>query len=107
MVAADLRCVGLIWAQITSLCVPDVVSMSHSVEDETTINESYSITVPASVREELDLGPGDKLRWAVDESGELSVEVVRQRTGAFSELEPVDVGETHAAEDHDLVAGDG
>jgi hypothetical protein len=32
---------------------------------------------------------------------------VKQQYGAFSELEPVDVGEaTDAAEDHDLIAGD-
>jgi antitoxin PrlF len=79
--------------------------MSERVEDETTVNDSYSITVPASVRREADIEAGDKLRWAVDERGELSVAVVKQRYGAFSELDPVDTGEeTHAAEDHDSVA---
>jgi antitoxin PrlF len=79
--------------------------MSERVEDETTVNDSYSITVPASVRREADIEAGDKLRWAVDERGELSVAVVKQRYGAFSELDPVDTGEeTHAVEDHDSVA---
>lgn len=81
--------------------------MSHDVEDETTVNESYSVTVPAAVRRAAGVEAGDKLRWTVDEEGGLSVEVVKQRAGAFSELDPVDIGEaTDAAEDHDLVAGE-
>ncbi|ELZ14790.1 transcriptional regulator [Natrinema mahii] len=81
--------------------------MSHRVEDETTINDSYSVTVPAAVRRELDIEAGDKIRWRVTEDGTLSVEVVTQRYGAFSELDPVDIGEeTDAADDHDLIPGD-
>ena len=81
--------------------------MSHEVEDETTVNESYSVTVPAAVRREADVEAGDKIRWHVDENGNLSIELVKQQYGAFSRLEPVDIGEsTNAAEDHDLVAGD-
>lgn len=81
--------------------------MSQGVEDETTVNDSYSVTVPAAVRREADIESGDKLRWRVDESGSLSVEIVKQRYGAFSELEPIDIDvETNAAEDHDLVAGE-
>ncbi|AGB32313.1 transcriptional regulator [Natrinema pellirubrum DSM 15624] len=81
--------------------------MSHRVEDETTINDSYSVTVPAAVRRELDIEAGDKIRWRVTEDGTLSVEVVTQRYGAFSELDPVDIGEeTDAVDDHDLIPGD-
>ncbi len=81
--------------------------MSHDIEDETTVNESYSVTVPATVRRAAGVEAGDKLRWAVDEEGNLSVTVIKQRSGAFSELDPVDIGEsTDAAEDHDLVAGE-
>lgn len=81
--------------------------MSQRVEDETKVNDSFSVTVPAAVRREAGIEAGDKLRWTVDENGAVSVEIVKQRYGAFSELEPVDIGEeTHAAEDHDLVAGD-
>ncbi|MFC7018175.1 MULTISPECIES: AbrB/MazE/SpoVT family DNA-binding domain-containing protein [Haloarcula] len=80
--------------------------MSHEVEDETTVNESYSVTVPAAVRREAGVEAGDKIRWRVDD-GTLSVELVKQHYGAFSGLDPVDIGEpTDAAEDHDLVAGD-
>lgn len=81
--------------------------MSHEVEDETTVNDSYSITVPAAVRREAGVEAGDKLRWRVDEDGTLSIELVKQRYGAFSRLEPADIDEqTDAAEDHDLIAGD-
>lgn len=81
--------------------------MSRSVEDETTVNESHSITVPSVVREEIGIEPGDKLRWRVHEDGRLEVEVVSQRRGAFAELDPVELDEeTDAAEDHDAVAGE-
>lgn len=81
--------------------------MSQDIEDETTVNSSYAVTVPASVRREAGVEAGDKIRWSVDEDGSLSVELVKQQYGAFSELEPVDIGEpTDAAADHDLVAGD-
>ncbi|WP_280535429.1 AbrB/MazE/SpoVT family DNA-binding domain-containing protein [Halopenitus sp. POP-27] len=81
--------------------------MSHEIENETTVNESYSITVPAAVRQAAGVEAGDKLRWHVDEDGTISVELVKQRYGAFSRLDPVDIGEpTDAAEDHDLIAGD-
>lgn len=80
--------------------------MSRSVEDETTVNESYSITVPASVREEAGIEAGDRLRWHVDDTGNLSVEVVQQCEGSFASLEPIELDEeTNAAEDHDEVAG--
>ncbi len=62
-------------------------------EDETTVNESYAVTIPATVREDLDLEPGDRLRWDVDENGRLVAEIVRERHGAFSDLEPIDIGE--------------
>lgn len=81
--------------------------MAPPTEGETTVNESYSVTVPAAVRQEAGVDAGDKLRWHVDEDGSLSVELVKQQYGAFSELEPVDIDEpTDAAEDHDLLAGE-
>ena len=81
--------------------------MSYEVEDETTVNESYSVTVPAAVRQEAGVEAGDKIRWHVDEGGNLSIKLVKQQYGAFSQLDPVDIGEsTNAAEDHDLLAGE-
>lgn len=81
--------------------------MTGELEDETTVNESYSVTVPAPIRREAGIEPGDQLRWQVDEEGTLSVDVVKRRYGAFSELDPVDIGEeTDAADDHDSVVGE-
>lgn len=44
------------------------------------------------------------IRYHLDETRTLSAQVVSQRFGAFTELEPIDIGiETNAADDHDLV----
>lgn len=72
---------------------------------ETTVTDSYLASIPAAVRRRLDIEPGDKLLWRV-EDGELRVRVRKRRTGAFESFEPFDFGEpTHAAEDHDEVLG--
>ncbi|MFC7155293.1 AbrB/MazE/SpoVT family DNA-binding domain-containing protein [Halomarina halobia] len=67
-------------------------------DDETTVNGSYAVTIPASVRKDLDLEPGDRLRWDVDEEGRLVAEIVRERYGVAADLEPIDMGETDAVE---------
>jgi len=65
---------------------------------ETTVNDSRSVTIPKEVCDELGVKPGDKVRWRI-EDGELSVEIIRQRYGAFDDFEPVDIGEeTNAVE---------
>jgi AbrB family looped-hinge helix DNA binding protein len=69
-----------------------------AADDETTVNRSYAVTIPASVREDLDLEPGDRLRWSVDEDGRLVAEIVHEHYGAAEDLEPVDMGETDAVE---------
>jgi AbrB family looped-hinge helix DNA binding protein len=66
--------------------------------EETTVNETGMVTVPAALRRRLDIEPGDKLRWTTDEEGALTVEVVHQREGVFDDFEPVDAGETNAVE---------
>ncbi len=67
--------------------------------EETTVSDRGMVTIPASLRQRLDIEPGDKLRWNVDEEGSLAVAVVKQRYGAFDDFEPVpmggDGGETH------------
>ncbi len=79
--------------------------MPEQIEGETTVNESYSVIVPAAIRKESGVDAGDKLRWHVDEDGSLSVALVKQQYGAFWKLKPVDIGEpTDAAEEHDLLA---
>jgi antitoxin PrlF len=71
---------------------------SNQVTDETTVNDSHSVTVPSEIREALGIEPGDKLRWHLTDDGKLSVEVVKQRYGVLDNIEPVDVGETNAVE---------
>ncbi|WP_135853990.1 AbrB/MazE/SpoVT family DNA-binding domain-containing protein [Halorussus salinus] len=70
--------------------------------EQTTINDHYSVTVPAAIRNRLDIQPGDKLDWAVTDDGDLVVQVVKQRYGAFEDFEAVDMGETDVANDHDV-----
>jgi bifunctional DNA-binding transcriptional regulator/antitoxin component of YhaV-PrlF toxin-antitoxin module len=43
------------------------------------------VTIPAPLRRRLDIEAGDKLRWRVGDDGDLSVEIVRQRYGAFED----------------------
>lgn len=64
--------------------------------EETKVSDRGMVTIPANIRRRLDIGPGDKLRWNIDEHGNLVVEVVHQRKGVFDDFEPVDAGETNA-----------
>lgn len=63
---------------------------------ETKVSDRGMVTIPVALRRQLDIEPGDKLRWTVDNAGTLSVEVVHQRKGVFDDFEPVDAGETNA-----------
>lgn len=69
--------------------------------EETTVSDRGMVTIPASLRKRLGIEPGDKLRWNADEQGTLSVEVVKQRYGAFDDFEPVPMG-GDGLETHDL-----
>jgi len=81
--------------------------MPNTIEDDTAVNESYSVTVPASVRDAADIEAGDRIRWRVTEDGTLEVDVVKRQRGAFTALEAVELDEpTDAATDHDFVAGE-
>lgn len=66
--------------------------MGQGAEDETTVNDSYSVTVPASIREQADIESGDKIRWSVDDDGTVSIEIVKQRVGVFDDFEPASMG---------------
>jgi len=66
--------------------------MEEQIEDETTVNDSYLVTVPAGVRREAEIDAGDKLRWTVSDDGELSVEVVKQRVDVFDDFVPEPMG---------------
>ena len=56
----------------------------NDVPEETTVSDRGMVTIPAEFRRRLDIEAGDKLRWDVDDEGNLSVEIVRQRYGAFA-----------------------
>lgn len=72
-----------------------------NVPEETTVSDRGMVTIPAALRRRLDIEPGDKIRWDVDEEGSLSVEVVKQRYGAFDDFEAVPMG-GDGLETHDL-----
>lgn len=59
--------------------------------DETKVSERGGVTIPSEVRERLDIEPGDKIRWTV-EDGDVRVEVVHQREGVFDDFEPTPMG---------------
>ena len=81
--------------------------MTRRPTDESTVDGDFAVTLPPEIREQVDVEPGDRIRWRVGDDGALAVEVVSCRYGAFASLEPVDTGEaTDAAADHDSLAGD-
>jgi len=58
---------------------------ADSPPEETKVSDQGMVTIPAPLRRRLDIEAGDKLRWTVTDSGDLTVEVVRQRYGAFED----------------------
>ncbi|MGQ3331045.1 AbrB/MazE/SpoVT family DNA-binding domain-containing protein [Halorubrum sp. FL23] len=74
---------------------------TEDVPEETKVSDRGMVTIPASLRHRLDIEAGDKLRWGADDDGNLSVEVVKQRYGAFDDFEPVPMG-GGGSETHDL-----
>ena len=58
---------------------------ADSPSEETKVSDQGMVTIPAALRRRLDIEAGDKLRWTVTDSGDLTVEVVRQRYGAFED----------------------
>lgn len=70
---------------------------TEEIEPETTVTDSYSVTVPSAIREAVDLEQGDRLRWHVEDC-RLVAEVVRERYGVSDDLEPIDMGETDAVD---------
>jgi AbrB family looped-hinge helix DNA binding protein len=76
---------------------------AQETPEETTVSDSGVVTVPASIRRRLDIEPGDRLRWHTEEDGTLSVEVVRERYGAFEGAETATF-EDDPVETHDTAA---
>lgn len=76
--------------------------------EETRVTDRGTVRIPASIRRRLDVEAGDELRWKVDEDGSLTVEVIRQRYGAFTDDDlKADLGgdtlETHDTAGYDPV----
>lgn len=61
--------------------------------DESRVEDDFSVRIPPSVRDELDVSPGDRVEWRVTDDGELAVEVVEQEYGAFDDAEVVSLGD--------------
>ncbi|WP_152419104.1 AbrB/MazE/SpoVT family DNA-binding domain-containing protein [Natrinema gari] len=71
--------------------------MTPEVE-ETKVSSRGGVTVPSSVRNQLGIEGGDKLRWHLDGDGDLRIGVVHQQEGVFDSVEPIDMGETNAVD---------
>jgi len=78
---------------------------TDSTPEETKVSDRGMVTIPASLRRRLDIEPGDKLRWDTADDGTLSVEVIKQRYGAFDDFEPVSMG-GGGSETHDVAGYD-
>lgn len=74
--------------------------------EETKVSDRGMVTVPATLRRRLDIEPGDTLRWSVEDEGTLTVEVCKQRHGAFDDFEPESMGgdglDTHDSAGHEI-----
>jgi len=75
---------------------------TEEAPEETKVSDRGMVTIPASLRRRLDIEAGDKLRWHVDDEGDLSVEIVRQRYGAFEDDDMKAPMGGNSLETHDL-----
>ncbi|WP_324665370.1 AbrB/MazE/SpoVT family DNA-binding domain-containing protein [Haloarcula sediminis] len=74
---------------------------SESVDSESKVSGNQA-NIPARVRRELDIDDGDKLRWHIEDSGTLRVQVVQQRSGTFSDFDGYEGDEaTEVESEHD------
>ena len=72
---------------------------------ESQVTESGQATIPAEIRRQLGIEPGDVLRWTVVDDAVLSVEVVTQEYGAFDDFEPTSMG-GKGTETHDVAGNE-
>ena len=94
-------------------CIGGHEEHSTMATEETTVTDRGMVRIPDSLRWRLDIEAGDKLRWAIDDEGELTVEVVKQRHGAYDDFEAVPMGgdgqESHDVDGHErdpTISGD-
>ena len=50
--------------------------MTDDSDLQTTVTEAYTVEIPRSFREELQLQPGDTIQWDITDSGRLLADVV-------------------------------
>jgi AbrB family looped-hinge helix DNA binding protein len=67
---------------------------------ELQVTGSGQATIPAEIRRQLGIEPGDVFRWTVVDDGVLRAKIIRQEYGAFDDFEPVPMGGT-GTESHD------
>jgi len=79
---------------------------TEEAPEETTVSDRGMVTIPASLRRRLDIEAGDKLRWDVDDEGNIAVEVVRQRYGAFENDDQKAPMGGDSLETHDLAGNE-
>ena len=79
---------------------------AEEVPEETKVSDRGMVTIPADLRRRLDITPGDKLRWDIDEDGTLLVEVVKQRYGAFADDDMKAPMGGDSLETHDLAGNE-
>jgi len=77
------------------------------VHAESKVTDRGTVTIPVDLRRQLDSEPGDKLRWNTDEEENLSVEVVKQRYGAFEDDDMKAPMGGDSLETHDLAEDEG
>lgn len=79
---------------------------SEDVDSESKVSGNQA-NIPARIRQELDIGDGDKLRWYIENDGTLRVQVVQQRSGTFEDFDGYEGDETtEVVRDHDTWGAD-
>ena len=74
---------------------------SDRVDAESRVSGSQA-NIPARIRHELGIDDGDHLRWYLDKSGSVRIEVIQQERGTFAEFDGYDGDEdTDGTTDHD------
>ncbi len=61
----------------------------EGVDSESKVSGNQA-NIPAYIRQKLDIGDGDTLRWHIEDDGTLRVQVVQQRSGTFSGFDGYD-----------------
>lgn len=59
--------------------------MSENAELQTTVRDDYTVEIPQTLREEIDLQPGETIQWDITDSGRLLADVVRKDDRLFEQ----------------------